>query len=159
MTEQNVEETLDALEASESDEQNESVEAAPQEGAVFDADQAREKIRKLNSEARNLRERAKKADEAEKAAGESGKRVTDLEAENLRLKVAIRASLPPELAERLRGSTEEELLEDADKLLTLVTSKRPPSQQPREQLRGGGDPTVPVEEADLDKLAERMFRK
>lgn len=160
MTDKTEVEVEDAQEAdTPDDQQQESTqdEPTPQDGE-FDADKARDKIRKLNSEAKNLRERAKKADEAEKNATDAAQENSTLKAENLRLKVAIKAQLPAEIAERLRGDTEDELLEDAEKLLTLVGGKRPPSDQPREQLRGGGDPTAPVEETDPDKIAERMFR-
>lgn len=162
MTDQTDQTEVDVQDAPEADatddQQQESTpdESTPQEGE-FDADKARDKIRKLNSEAKNLRERAKKADEAEQNATNAAKENSTLKAENLRLKVAIKAQLPAEIAERLRGDTEEELLEDAEKLLTLVGGKRPPSQQPREQLRGGGDPTAPMEETDLNKIADRMF--
>lgn len=160
MTDQTEVEVQDAPEAAEQDDQQQEStqdESTPQEGE-FDADKARDKIRKLNSEAKNLRERAKKADEAEQNATDAAKENSTLKAENLRLKVAIKAQLPPELASRLNGSTEEELLEDAEQLLNLVGGKRPPSDQPRERLRGGGDPTAPVEETDLDKIADRMFQ-
>lgn len=126
----------------------------------FDAERAREKLRRINSENRNLRERAKKAEEAAKDGAEKGERLTALEAENLRLRVAVKHGLPENLAKRLSGGTEEEMLADAEELLELLGGKKPPTNQPRERLRGGGDPTAPGDEtADLDKFAEAIFRK
>jgi hypothetical protein len=126
----------------------------------FDAERAREKLRRINSENRNLRERAKKAEEAAKDGAEKGERLTALEAENLRLRVAVKHGLPENLAKRLSGGTEEEMLADAEELLELLGGKKPPTNQPRERLRGGGDPTAAADEtADLDKFAEAIFRK
>lgn len=126
----------------------------------FDADKAREKLRKINSENRNLRERAKKAEDAAKNSAETGERLTALEAENLRLRVAVKHGLPENLAKRLSGGTEEEMLADAEELLELLGGRKPPTNQPRERLRGGGDPTAATDEtADLDKFAEAIFRK
>lgn len=126
----------------------------------FDADRALAKIRKLNSENKNLRD-AKKAAE-DKAAGtdEKDTRIKALEAENLRVRIGARNGLPDELIDRLKGETEEEILADAEKLLSLVsTRKPPPTRQPREVLRGGGDPSAPTEETDVSKLGARMFRR
>lgn len=55
-----------------------------------------------------------------------------LQAENLRLKVAIAKQLPVDLVDRLRGSTENELAADADKLLELVGSTSTGGQQQRQ---------------------------
>jgi len=127
----------------------------------FDPDKAREKIRKLNSEASGLRKRAKEAEEKAKSAEDSGERVTALEAENMRLRVAVKlgGQLPDDLIDRLRGSTEEELLEDAEKLLGHFEKRKPPTDQPRQKLRGGGDPTQQTNSIDdLDKFAEGIFK-
>ncbi|MBT2502985.1 hypothetical protein [Curtobacterium sp. ISL-83] len=128
----------------------------------FDAEKAREKIRKANSEAKNLRDRAQKAEQEAAANKDSGERATALEAENLKLRVAVKHGLPENLVKRLTGTTEEELLQDAEELLAMFgkPGTKPPSGAPREQLRGGGnggdiaDPT-----ADLDKFAEDVFRR
>ncbi|MFJ3381919.1 hypothetical protein ACIPJ2_16090 [Curtobacterium sp. NPDC090217] len=132
-------------------------------GEKFDSDKALGKIRKLNSENKNLRDRATKAEQAAEANKDSGEKVTALEAENLKLRVAVKHGLPESLMKRLSGTTEEELLQDAEELLEMFGKDggRPPSGQPREQLRPGsgnsndaGDPT-----ADLDKFAEDVFRR
>lgn len=135
-------------------------EDATDEPDGFDPDKAREKIRKVNSENKNLRERAKQAEDAAKSAEDSGKRVTALEAENMRLRVAVKlgGQLPDDLIERLRGDTEEELIEDAEKLLGYFEKRKPPTNQPRQKLRGGGDPTKDAGPEDWDKFAQDVFK-
>lgn len=134
-------------------------EAPEDDREAFDADKARERLRKLNSEAKNLRERAKKAEETAKQNADSSEKVTALEAELLRYRVAVKHGLPENLAKRLTGTTEEELLADAEDLLELIGGKKPPTQQPKERLRGGGDPTQAGDDTeDLDKFAAGIFR-
>lgn len=48
----------------------------------------------------------------------------DARSEALRTRVALRKQLPDELADRLRGDTDEELSADADRLLALIKSGR-----------------------------------
>jgi len=125
----------------------------------FDPDKAADRIRKLQSEAKNLRERTKAAEKkAEDTDGEKDQRISTLEAELLRERVGRRLNLPDELVDRLRGDTEDDLLADAEKLVALVgPAKRPGSRRPAEQLRGGGEPEREPEETDTRKIAERMF--
>lgn len=135
---------------------------ADTDGDKFDADKARDKIRKANSEAKNLRDRATKAERAAQENSDASKKVPALEAENLRLRVAVKHGLPESLVKRLSGDTEEELLADAEELLGMFGTggSKPPTNNPREQLRGGGnaaDATDPT--ADLDKFAEDAFRR
>lgn len=149
-----------------------SAEEQPQEGSTpdspgsdepdedqFDSTKALEKIRKLNSEASNLRKRAKEAEEKAAGADESAQRLPALEAENLRLRVGLKHGLPDAIVDRLKGDTEEDLLADAEALLKILSPQRPPSNRPTDALRGGGDPTQEPEETDLDKLGSRMFRR
>lgn len=126
----------------------------------FDADKAREKIRKINSENRNLRKRATDAEAKAEGAKGSSERVTALEAENMRLRIGVKHGLPEALVKRLTGTTEEEILQDAEELMDLMGGKKPPTNQPKEKLRGGGDPTRNQSEdiEDVDKFAERIFR-
>lgn len=125
----------------------------------FDPDKARDKIRKLNSEAKGLRERAKTAEEKAASADKKDEQISALEATTLRYEVAFDLGLPKELVPRLHGSTKEELIEDAEKLLDLVSpAKRPATKRPAESLRGGGEPEREPEETDTRKIAERMFR-
>lgn len=126
----------------------------------FDPEKARDKIRKLNSEAKGLRDRAKAAEEKAAGADKKDQQITAQEATILRYEVAFDLGLPKELVPRLQGSTKEELIEDAEKLLDLVTpAKRPATKRPAESLRGGGEPEREPEETDLSKIGERMFRR
>ena len=132
----------------------------PEDDKIFDAAKAQEKIRKINSEARNLRKRATDAEAIAESAKGSVERVTALEAENMRLRIGVKHGLPEALVKRLTGTTEEEILQDAEELMDLFGGKKPPTNQPKEKLRGGGDPTQPQTEDidDVDKFAERIFR-
>jgi hypothetical protein len=88
-------------------------------------------------------------------------------ASSVRMRVALDKGLSPTQAKRLVGDTEEELTADADEILESWGAKPgedrptpPPGGRPREQLRpGNGDPDTPVEETDIQKLGERMFRR
>lgn len=126
----------------------------------FNADRALEKIRKLNSENRNLREAKKAAEDKAAGSDDKDKRITALEAEKLRIRIGYRNGLPDELIDRLQGTTEEEILADAEKLLGAITgSKKPdPSRRPKEALGGGSKPDTEPEETDPRKLAARVPR-
>jgi hypothetical protein len=82
-----------------------------------DRDAALKKIEdeKLTADERAAQERQTLAQERDTAAST----VTTLTDENARLKVALKKGLSLEQAERLRGSTPEELEADADTLLSL----------------------------------------
>lgn len=152
----------DGTETTDEEASQEDADKADQSGDKFDSDKALGKIRKLNSENKNLRDRASKAEQSAKANEDSGKRASALEAENLKLRVAVKHGLPESLMKRLSGTTEEELLQDAEELLEMFGKDggRPPSNQPREQLRGGGNAnTASDPTADLDKFAEEAFRR
>lgn len=78
----------------------------------------------------------KLTDRAQKAEG----RASDLEAEVLRLRVAIEKQLPADLADRLRGDDETSLAEDADKLLGLMAPSDGRPRMPSPDPRQGGTP-------------------
>lgn len=140
---------------------------APQEGEEqsgdtedwrkdFDPDKAAERIRKIQSENKNLRTRAKAAEEKAAGVDEKDKRITSLEGELLRERVGRRLGLPDELVDRLRGDDEDAVLADAEKLVALL-GKAPASttRKPAEQLRGGLDPEKEPEE-DPKEVARRI---
>lgn len=130
---------------------------SPDEPEAFDAEKAREKIRKVNSEAAALRKRLAEAETKAQGSDDKDKKLTALEADNMRLRVAVKHGLPEALVKRLSGTTEEEILQDAEELMELFGgSKKPPTQQPREQLRNPSDPNKPAE-VDIDKIVERVF--
>lgn len=127
--------------------------------AAWDPQRAKEKIRKLNQEVRATKERLANAPKAEDVTAKE-RRIADLEATALRYEVAFDLGLPKQIAERLKGSSREEMVEDAEKLLELIApAGRPATQKPREALRGGLEPDREPEETDLSKLGERMFRR
>jgi hypothetical protein len=149
--------------------QTETTAEEPQEGAEqvstddgdqFDPSKALDKIRKLNSEAANLRKRVKEAEGKAADTGEKDSRIKALEAENLRIRIGARHGLPDTLIDRLKGDTEEEILADAEKLLELVApAKRPPTVRPTERTRSTTETVADTEETDISKLGARMFRR
>lgn len=155
------EEVTDETETAETETPLEGDEAKVEDdGDKFDPERALEKIRKLNSENKNLRDAKKSAEE--KAAGSSEKdtRIKALEAENLRIRIGARHGLPDELIDRLKGDTEEDILADAEKLLGLVSTRKvPPTRRPAERPGTGTQPDAPTEETDVRKLGARMFQR
>lgn len=123
----------------------------------IDAERLLAKVRKTNSENRALRERAKQAEAQANAAGDASKRADELESENLRLKLALKHGIPEQLLPRLKGSTEDELLADAQELMELFEAKKPPTRKPQEKRNPGSD-RRDDEVKSLDDLAADMFR-
>jgi hypothetical protein len=111
------------------------------DGKPFDAKRAQELIDKLRDENKKLKPKAKRADELEQAEADRKKaEMTDLEKAQLLAKetsdklqalelketqrsAATKVGLPPEFAERLRGTTPEELEADAKLLLAAIPKK------------------------------------
>lgn len=148
------------------EDRTEETQDAPQEGEQqssdtedwrkdFDPDKAAERIRKIQSENKNLRERAKTAEQKAAGVDEKDKRISSLEGELLRERVGRRLSLPDELVDRLRGNSEEEILADAEKLVGLLGKPATPGRKPAENLRGGLDPEKEPEE-DPREVARRV---
>lgn len=112
-------------------------------GETFDADKAKAKISKVNSEAANLRRRVRELEAAEaklkeiqdadktegqKALDEAAAakaRADKAEAELMRLTVAMDKGLSPAQAKRLVGNTIEELEADADDLVEQFGIRKP----------------------------------
>jgi len=133
---------------------------------AFDAERAKAKISKANSEAAGLRKRlkeleplarkAQEQDDARKTAEErtaeklnaAERRAADAEAATLRVTVAYEKGLTPSQAKRLVGSTREELEADADDLLTsfpaapAVPAQVAPPGRPKERMRPGAVPAA-----------------
>ena len=163
MSEQNPETTDEVVEdttpepdqpdAPEADEQDE-----PDWRKDFDPDKAADRIRKLQSEAKNLRERAKTAEKKVGDVDTLTKERDGLAADNLRLTIGYELGLPMALAKRLQGATREELIADADELVKIAGA-RPVARKPVEALRGGGEPEREPEETDVRKIGARMFQQ
>lgn len=133
---------------------------APEPVEEFDAERAKAKIAKVNSEAKSLRDRLKeleplaaKVKEQEDAAKSveeraveritaAERRAADAEARALRLEVAAEKGLTPNQARRLVGATREELEADAADLLASFPAApaqeaTPVNGRPKERLRPG----------------------
>lgn len=145
----------------------------------FDPAKARDKIRKANQEAANLRRRLKEAEAAEaklreiedasksdidkatERATQAEQRATAAERRALVLEVAADKGLTPAQAKRLVGDTREDLEADADELLATFTpaddERRTPARRPKEKLRPGAVPDADDDsETDPAKLAARV---
>ena len=124
----------------------------------FDPKKALSKIRKQNSELKNLRDRAKQAEaKVEQTSEDKDKEIADLQTQLLRERVGRKTGLPDQLVERLNGDDEESMLKDAEDLLEVFAKSRPPTAKPHEQLRGGGRPESEPVEQDVRKIGARMF--
>lgn len=120
----------------------------------FDAKRARTLITKLRGE----RDKARQA--AADAAAEGSQEDPKLQDENLRLRIALRAGLDEDLADRLRGSTEDELLEDAQKLVERLSPKtnKLEDRTPKPRLRGGTSPEKEPEISSVDVAKQILGR-
>jgi hypothetical protein len=105
----------------------------PEFDGEFDPKRARALITKLRDQL--------KADAAAKAPKDAPD-VAKTQAENLRLRVALATGLDEDLADRLRGTTREELIADAEKLVARLApgEKRLEDRTPKVRLRGGTTP-------------------
>ena len=151
--------TEDTTDAEQADAPEADDEQEPDWRKDFDADKAAQRINKLSSEARNLRERTKAA---EKKAGDVDtltKTNDDLTRENLRLQVGYELGLPLALARRLSGSTRDELIADAEELVQIAGGRVAPQRKPIEALRTGGEGDKEPEETDLTKIGAQIFRR
>ncbi|MCT1430573.1 hypothetical protein M3G50_07375 [Brachybacterium muris] len=112
-------------------------------------------LRKARDQAAKYRQRTH---EAEKKAEGASKETEAQASEILRLRVALKHGLPEALVGRLNGSTEEELLADAEDLMGLFVAKEPPSQSPKRKapLRtpGSAEDGVDIDKLALSQLAE-----
>lgn len=115
-------------ESTEAPEQNDSALGPAGEKAL---EAFKKRARQAEAEAKELAEKVKEYQDRDlseqerlaKAAEEAKAEAARVEAENLRLKVALEKDLPSELIDRLKGESTEELEADADHLLTLVKPK------------------------------------
>lgn len=125
----------------------------------FDRDRVLSKLKKLNSENRNLRQQKKDAErEAEEHRGKS-ERVQALEAVNARYEALAEHDLPLRLAKFITATEPEQILEQAEELLSLGAPKGPPQDQPKERLSQRRQAPPADELADIDKFAESIFRR
>ena len=142
----------------ETDEQEDGDESQEDESTPFDSDRALRKIQKLNSENKNLRTRAQEAEEKASGSEELTKTNEQQASEILRLRVALKHGLPEALVGRLNGSSEEELLADAEELMGLFVAKEPPSQKPKRKTAmrtpDSAEDGVNIDEMVLKQLSQ-----
>jgi hypothetical protein len=86
-------------------------------------------------------------------------KVTPLELENLRLRVAVEKKLPGELIDRLRGEDREEIEADADKLLQLVAKTNGSRGSDTDQGARGNGGARQVTESELKNMSPEEIDK
>lgn len=108
---------------------------------AWDPKRAKAKIRRINSENQQLRDRLTQTEQEKTTSVEDLQRkLSDLGASNLRLQVGYELGLPMNLAVRLQGSTRDELVTDAEALLEVVaptTKPTPTTARPTVALKPG----------------------
>lgn len=112
-----------------------------------DLETALKKIHKLNRENQALRQRAK----------ESEQKMRQYE-------IPKKAGVPAELSEWVRGSTDEEMEEDAKRLAEALSNIQKPSPGTKRKsffdgLAQDSRGTKPEDETDLSKIGERIYKR
>lgn len=112
-----------------------------------DLEIALKKIHKLNRENQALRQRAK----------ESEQKIRQYE-------IPKKAGVPAELSEWVRGSTDEEMEEDAKRLAEALNNIQKPSPGTKRKsffdgLAQDSRGTKPEDETDLSKIGERIYKR
>jgi hypothetical protein len=105
---------------------------------------------KAEKEQRTLAEMTE-AQKLQKQAEDASKEVAALKADILRRDVIAETGLPAAFAERLKGSTKEELLEDAKQLKALL-----PTAQPAPHINATNPNGASINETDA-QMRERLF--
>ena len=83
-------------------------------------------------------------------------KVKKYESDSVKTKIARTAGLPDEMADRLRGTTEEEMKADAESLAKLVSKKDVAPLGDPEPNRGGGDDGDDKKNAAFRKMLKEM---
>ena len=83
-------------------------------------------------------------------------KVKKYESDSAKTKIARAAGLPDEMADRLRGTTEEEMKADAESLAKLVSKKDVAPLGDPEPNRGGGDDGDDKKNAAFRKMLKEM---
>ena len=108
-----------------------------------------EEIKKKNTEyAEQVSKISKEKEELEAKASENAKKIDEITAQSkvyetnsVKMRIALEKGLPYELATRLNGATEEEISNDAESLLKMVSKTVAPisSNEPTSYQKEGGD--------------------
>lgn len=147
---------VDQVEDQQSDEDSED-----QDNQDFDREDILKKLRKKNSENRNLRKAKKEAEDKATKAGEDSERVQALEAVNSRYETLADEGLPLKLAKWISSTDRDEILEEAEELLSLGDrgNKAPPTNTPKERVNQSRQSSQQVDEiGDLDDFAASIFK-
>lgn len=142
-------------------ETSDDVQHSDQDDHGFDREKVLNKVRKLNSENRNLRKAKKEAEEKASKAGEDSERVQALEAVNTRYETLAEHDLPLKIAKWISATDPEGILEQAEELLSLGDRGRkgPPSDTPKERINSSRVSAQQVDEiGDLDDFAEQIYK-
>lgn len=142
-----------------------------------DPEAARAEITRLRQEnagwrtkVRDLEPLAAKATAADEAQKTETQKLTEqlaaaqraaetAQASERRFRVAAAKGLPPELAARLQGTTEDELNADADALAALVNTGVQQPGRPAVDLRQGARGTAPVQPQDNNQWLRDLVRQ
>lgn len=148
------------IEEVDQDESQEGESEDEEQGEDFDRERVLRKLKKLNSENRNLRQAKKDAEDQAKTVGDKSEQVKALEAANARYETLAENDLPLKLAKWISATDSEEILEQAEELLSLgaVGGKTPPSDQPREKnSRQRNKPYSGDELGNPDDFAKNIY--
>lgn len=152
--------TLDTATGEEAEAEETDTDEEEDAQEAFDQDRALRKIRKANAEARAQRERAKAAEAKAATVGDLERENAELKRTVIQMQTAAQYGLPAKLAERLRGETVEEMSQDAQELLELLTPAAPPSAHPKAGAPAPRErPFDEAEETDIDAIGRRMVRR
>jgi len=127
----------------------------------FDRKRALDKLRKLNSENRNLRKAKKEAEEKASEFGDATERAKALEAVNARYETLADNDLPLKLAKWIDATDADGILEQAEELLSLGESGNtpPPTDTPKERVKKNRKVVAPIDEiGDLDEFAAKIYK-
>lgn len=121
-------------------------------------------LKKANKEAETLRLKLKEYEDAQKSEQQkteerllaAEKTAAESQAALLRYQVGLAKGLPPELIDRLRGFTTEELEADAEQLLSLVP--RPPAARGAVDQGARTDATPGSKKPDINELLHQAVR-
>lgn len=130
-------------------------EVKPETGKANDIAAMEAALKKANKEAEKQRLRVQElenatlseTEKATKAKADAERERDEARMELLRLKVGNKHNLPADIAERLRGTTEEELTEDAKRLKELLKPGTP-----KGDAEGGTRGKTPDSKNDINRL-------
>lgn len=135
----------------------------------FDPARALAKIRKVNSENKNLRAENKRLKEAagkppaedpEPEAEDEGPTREELLAKVARLEILAENGVPTRFAKFITATEPDEIREQVEELLGLAAPTKPAGNgRPKPVLHNGRAPQTEVEETDPRKLAARVPRQ